>query len=186
MIDQFQFPNMPQEEPRQFTGEAFGLSPERETQPYAYIKSIEQEIEKMRSEADESVVIRNRISHIFQPVLKRLVAPVSGESLERRLVDCESEIGGSLFPLLPGDIAQRFWYHQGDWFLEQTDQIGPKVGRYHIEPSEIAKLVNGNFARLQQEEKEHLLASIPLYRDKITELYNKPELRRKSDYRLAS
>lgn len=184
---------MPQEEQQSFTGEAFGLSPERAEQPYAFIKPIEQKIEALRSEADASVLLRkqlrNRISHLFRPVVRQIVKPVSGESLERGLVDCESELGGALFPLLPGDYYQRFWYHQGDWYLEQTDQYGPKVGRYHIEPSDITKLVNGSFAEIRRQEKEHLVASIPLYLNTIeTELYKPqaPETRRKSDYTRAA
>ena len=186
MIDQFQIPDMPSGEPQPLTGESFGVTPEIAQAPYAFVKPIEQRIEALRAQADESVLIRNRISRIFQPVLRRIVTPVSGDSLERRLVDCESELGGTLFPVTPGTLEQRFWYHKNDWFYEHTDQYGSTTALYHVEPDSIEKLVHGRLATLDETEKRHLLASIPRYADLITTELYKPETPQQRDYDLAA
>jgi hypothetical protein len=177
---------MTPETPQHSDAESFVSSPEIAAAPYAHVKSIEQHIEAQRSQADESVLIRNRISRIFQPVLKRIVAPVSSDSLERRLVDCESEIGGALFPQLPGTLSQRFWYHNNDWFYEQADQRGSTTALYHVEPHAIEKLVNGRVAPFDETEKQHLLASIPRYQERISEELYGTVSRHTSNFDLAA
>ncbi|HJM04664.1 MAG TPA: hypothetical protein QF549_03485 [Candidatus Saccharimonadaceae bacterium] len=131
------------------------------------------EIEAMRLAADETTIPRYRLSRIFESVTRRFVVNRAPAPLMTRLIDAESEIGASLLPLPNGKKSHRFWYHEGDWFYETVDALGPMVARYTVGEKGIEKLVDGSPVQLhdgdpgQMGEEERLLVMIGLYREEI-------------------
>lgn len=131
------------------------------------------EIEAMRLAADETTIPRYRLSRIFESVTRRFVVNRAPAPLMTRLIDAESEIGASLLPLPDGKKSHRFWYHDGDWFYETVDALGPMVARYTVSEKGIEKLVDGSPVQLyegdpgEMGEEERLLAMIGLYREEI-------------------
>jgi len=94
------------------------------------------------------------------------------ESLEAKLVEAESAIGGNLFPKPAGVTKQRFWYHKGDWFYETHDAVGPMVARYQFRNGMAHKLVNGRPIAFADGELQNLRKIIQLYHDRVyKELY---------------
>jgi len=93
-------------------------------------------------------------------------------SLQAKLVEAESVIGGDLFPKPAGVIKQRFWYHEGDWFYETVDATGPMVARYQFVNGAAHKLVDGKPVAFAEGEIENLQKIIQLYHDRVyKELY---------------
>ncbi|MDB5179377.1 MAG: hypothetical protein JWN12_9 [Candidatus Saccharibacteria bacterium] len=89
------------------------------------------------------------------------------QSLHDRLVEIESVIGGNLFPKPAGVTKQRFWYHQGDWFYETHDAVGPMVARYQFANGQAHKLVDGKPIAFAEGEIDNLHKMIQRYRDEV-------------------
>lgn len=93
-------------------------------------------------------------------------------TLHDKLVEAESIIGGKLFAKPAGVLEQRFWYHQGDWFYETRDAVGPMVARYQLVNGQAHKLVEGKLVHFADGELDNLHQMIQLYRDRVyTQLY---------------
>lgn len=94
------------------------------------------------------------------------------QSLHDKLVEAESVIGGTLFKKAVGISQQRFWYHQGDWFYETHDAVGPMVARYQFVNGQAHKLVEGKLVHFADGELDNLHRMIQLYHDCVyTQLY---------------
>lgn len=168
------FHEQPQPAEAFFESPAAPRSPESaETVLFERIKDIERGVEVLRSQADETTIPRYRLARIFQSVTERFISNRQAESLEKRLVDIESDIGGSLLPALPGIISQRFWYYGGGWFYEAVDDKGPMYAMYQFSEQGLEKLVNGQPVPLAENEDMHIIATIGLYDEAVrSKLYN--------------
>lgn len=94
------------------------------------------------------------------------------QSFEDKLVELESIIGGNLFKKPVGVSSQRFWFHEGDWFYETHDSIGPMVARYQFTNGQAHKLVDGKPVAFAELEIHNLYKMIQLYHDQVyKELY---------------
>lgn len=142
---------------------------------YEGIKDLELEIEEMRALATEGTVLRYTSKNTIKRWTRHLaLVTKQPQSLERRLVDIESEIGGQLSQRPAGILAQRFWFHGGDWFYEMTDEKGSASVRFHVSDDRIFKLVGGRAVAFHESEAHNLLQTIPLYFEAICrDLYEK-------------
>ena len=172
MLDQYRIPNYPnQEADEQLLFDT--QSPEVVQPSYAWVHTVQQDIENLRAEADESVLIRDRIARLFRSVTQKLVAPAPGYTLERALIERESEIGASLFGGLAEGVTRRFWYYEGDWYFEERAPKAASVARYTVYEDSIEKLVHGRPVTLEPSETHALITAIPLYKARIEhELYH--------------
>jgi hypothetical protein len=150
-------------------------TPVTESFRYEAIKDIELEIEEMRALATEATIARYEAKTTIKRWTRHLtLVTKQPQSLERRLVDVESTIGGRVLQKPNGIISQRFWFHGGDWFYEATDAQGASSVRYHVSDDRIFKLVGGRAIAFSEAEAKHLLQIIPLYFNGIcTDLYEK-------------
>ncbi len=177
MNDRFQFPQSPEMQP------SVVFSPEVMTEPtwVEEIKEIEQGIEQLRSNADATTIPRYGVRRYFAAVTHRLLSTAPNETLSRRLIDIESEIGGRITRFFDGThseardkTARRFWYHGGDWFYEVTDQQGPMVSRYQVSPRGLDKLDGAKQVPLADGEYDSFRQLVPLYYQAIkAELYER-------------
>ena len=135
---------------------------------YEKIKDIELEIEEMRALATESTILNYQSKNTIKRWTRHLtlISKKPG-SLESRLVDIESEIGGKLSQMPAGIISQRFWFHGGDWFYALTDANGLSSIRFHVSDDRIFKLVGGKAVAFSEAEAQNLINTIPLYFDAI-------------------
>ena len=171
MLDQYRIPMYPEREADSLLTEQT-TEPERQGPRFAWAHAIQEEIQAMRDTADESVLIRDRISRLFRSVTQKIITPAPGYSLERALVDRESEIGGSLFPPENSMVSRRFWYFDGDWYFEEREAKQSFVARYTLYGESIEKLVHGRPVAIEPQEEVALVAAIPLYKQRIeSELY---------------
>jgi hypothetical protein len=168
---QFQLPTTPEITRR--TDEAFGVHPESDplVDRLKRVKVIERDVERLRAEADPTIIPRDAVERIVRFVTGR--APE--EDIERRLVDIEREEGGAL--LASDDGAKRgFWYHDGRWLYDEQlpTERNTHVVQYDIDPETgIAKLHRGRPVPLERGEAENLLDTIPLYYERIqTNIYD--------------
>lgn len=169
---QFQLPTNPEITRR--TDEAFVVHPELDpsTDRLRRIKQIERDVERLRAEADPTIIPRDTV--------KRIVGFVTGrapdEDIERRLVDIEREEGGALLPSDDG-VKRGFWYHDGRWLYDEQlpAERSTYVVQYDIDPETgIAKLHRGRLVPIAQDEAENLLTAIPLYHERIrTNIYDR-------------
>lgn len=137
------------------------------------VREIERGLESLRMNADETTIPRYRLARIFQSVTEKFISNRQAETLEKRLVDIESEIGGSLLPAQPGIVSQRFWYYGSGWFYEEIDSKGPMYAMYQFGEQGIEKLVNGQPIALAANEDMHVMATISLYDEAVrSKLYN--------------
>ena len=103
-------------------------------------------------------------------------------SLEDRLIEVESQIGGQLLTTTPGVTFQRFWYHKGDWFYEVHDKKGKMVARYQFDDDFAYKLVDGKEVEFAPGEEARLVEMIGRYHAEVKrQLYSN-----KADYDLAA
>lgn len=142
---------------------------------YKTYKQIEQEIEKLRETATEDMLPNPGFS---ESILNRLMTP---RPFIERLIDAESKIGGDLLPQSKDTIRQRFFYYQGYWYLEITDQQGAMVASYQLTDDMVYKFYGGKPIAFDDtsHELDNLLTTIPLYENAVKELY-------KSDFDLAA
>lgn len=157
-----------------FESDQLSRSPESaEKTLFERMKDIERGIEMLRAQADETTIPRYRLARIFQSVTERFIANRQAETLEKRLVDIESEIGGSLLPEQAGITSQRFWYYGGGWFYEAIDAKGPMYAMYQFGEHGIEKLVNGQPVTMAAEEDRHVMETVGLYDEAVrAKLYN--------------
>lgn len=148
---------------------------------YEDIKKIEQDIEALRKAADEDNLPQKSALDRALEALTLVVSKNGPKTLDDRLVDAESEIGGQLFAKEPGIIKQRFWYHENDWFYEVVDAQGAMVARYQFTDGWAYKLVDGRAIAFAEGEEAALVATARSYFTAIqTKLYPN-----KADYDLA-
>ena len=169
---QFQLPTTPEMTRR--TDETFAVRPELAppTDRLRRAKEIERDVERLRAEADPTIIPRDAVERIVGFVTGR----AADEDMERRLVDIEREEGGALLP--SDDGAKRgFWYHDGRWLYDEQlpAERNAYVVQYDIDPETgIAKLHRGRTVPLAQDEAENLLTAIPLYHERIqTNIYDR-------------
>lgn len=170
MNDRYQLPSSPERQP------IVHPNPEARAELTwtQEVKQIEQSIEALRATADATTIPRYGVRRYFAAMAQRLIASLSNESLARRLVDIESEIGGQLLPAVEGVKSQRFWFYEGDWFYETIDQKGAMHARYQAVGNELEKLVNGKPVSLAEGEQDHFIQLVPLYYQAIKdELYER-------------
>jgi len=145
-------------------------------QSFAYIKSIEDNIDQLRAAADKKTIAlynsRRAVKGSFGMITKNVVKMIpKKQSLE----DIEGEIGGSLVPLSEGIIAQRFWYISNDgWYYESSDAQGSRHVHYIVKNESIEKLTDQGITDLEfsAQEQANLLQFISLYHAAIqSELY---------------
>jgi hypothetical protein len=135
---------------------------------YEKIKDIELEIEEMRALATEATILNYQSKNAIKRWTRHLaLVAKKPSSLESRLVDIESEIGGKLSHMPAGIISQRFWFHGGDWFYALTDSNGSTSIRFHVSDDRIFKLVGGKAVAFSEAEAQNLIQTIPLYFDAI-------------------
>ena len=152
---------------------------------YKFIKDMEKDISRRRSEAGEDSLpkqsMADRALEGVMNVFSKIKAPMS---LDDKLVEAESKIGGELLPTNPDVIRQRFWFHGGDWFYEVHDSKGPMVARYQFDDDFSYKLVDGKEVEFAEGEEARLIELVGLYYEQIKlQLY--PD-KSKSDYDLAA
>lgn len=150
-------------------------SPEVQGQ-YETYKQIERNIEALRDMATEDMLPNPGFAG---SILNQLMTP---RPLIERLIDAESKIGGNLLPQEQNAIRQRFFFYQGYWYLEFTDQQGSMVASYQLDQDTAYKFHNGKNIPFDEDsgELDNLLKTIPLYEDAISrQLY-------KSDFGLAA
>lgn len=149
--------------------------PPQERARYEAIKDIELEIEEMRALATDATIVRYESKNTIKRWTKHLALVVKQpESIERRLVDIESRIGGTVLQKPAHVVSQRFWFHGGDWFYESSDAQTALFARYHVSDDRIYKLVNGKAIAFSEAEAAHLLQTIPLYFQAVCrDLYEK-------------
>jgi len=154
---------------------------------YEEIKQLEQEIEALRANATEAHLPRlSRIHRARQAVTSFFVTNTVPRSLKDNLIEVESVIGGNILEKQQGIISQRFWFHDGDWFYEVHDAIGPMVARYRFEDDELIKIDGARNIPLVKtaeiDEAANIEHMVQLYHREITvQLYS-----RKDDYDLAA
>lgn len=155
--------------------------PERQAPSFARYKQVERDIEAMRSsmtEADLPRSVKMRVLELFTSTPR---------SLEERLIEEESRIGGELFAQDPSVTAQRYWLHQGEWFHERyydsaAEADSRVVIRYQLTNDSAHKLVKGVEHSFDDGEIQRLLQAIDSYYTRVQrELYTK-----KDDYGLAA
>lgn len=94
-------------------------------------------------------------------------------SLERRLVEAESEIGGGIITNLSTVKHQRFWFYKGYWHYEEQYEDGTSsVVSYQFTDIQAYKLFNGREVALSQTELDNVIETIKEYHTRVkTELY---------------
>jgi hypothetical protein len=180
MNNQYTYPvnsEVPTDDARRLIDEAFEGSglvqeiQETEPRPYSYHKQLEGRIEQMRAGATEAHLPPKPA---MARILNRFIAKPKSP-LEDRLIEHESAIGGRLIPKHDLVATQRFWYYQGDWFLEQIeiDQTS-YVSRYQISEIDAFKLYQGREVPFLDGELKNLLTAVELYHSEIIQnLYSK-------------
>ncbi len=151
---------------------------------YIEAKKKAAEIQRWRASADETVIPRRLTRRALDGIVKRMDAFLSTDltkPLMDRLINTESHIGGSLFPLQDGIISQRFWLdvpHEADaddWFYECTDAQGSMSAHYIVRRDGSEKLSNGRpvpFVRGDgYDEEAALLRRIDEYHQAVEEFY---------------
>jgi hypothetical protein len=137
------------------------------------IKAIEQSIETLRSSATElNLPNRTRIELIRETVARLFVTNNAPKTLEAKLIEVEATRSKAILPNAPHILSQRLWYHQGDWFYELHDVIGPMVARYQFIDGSAAKLIDGKLVPFADGEADSLYKVVPLYHDVISEMYS--------------
>lgn len=149
--------------------------PSTERGRYEAIKDIELEIEEMRALASDGIIVRYESKNTIKRWTKHLSLVVKQTgSIESRLVEIESQIGGRVLQRPAHVVSQRFWFHGGDWFYESSDGQSSLFARYHISDDRIYKLVQGKAIAFSEAEANHLLQIIPLYFQAVCrDLYEK-------------
>lgn len=184
MYAQYQRPTTPERSPALYEQVADELqSVEQLEQAFlSRIQDIQTGIEALRAHADEATIPRFRVARLFRFVTQLFVANRSADTLEKRLIDVESEIGGELLTKPEGIQTQRFWYHGGEWFYEAVDALGPMYARYIVTEQGFSKIVNGQWAPLTSDEEAYLVAAIGIYDENIRqELYFRETILNQSD-----
>lgn len=141
---------------------------------YLEERRIELAIEMMRQQATPEMVARYELGQLFGR-LSRLVSTPSNETITKKIMDIESEIGGRSLPLGEGMKSQRFWFdHNGHWFYEAVYEDQPNVpyiAHYAITEQVMTKSSNGRVIAFAPGEAESLFYRIQTYFDAIQDSF---------------
>lgn len=133
------------------------------SKPFEKFKNIESHIESMRANATEAnlprlVKIKMRVMELFTS---------KPRSLEERLIEEESAIGGRIFAKDSSTFEQRFWFQSGDWFYERIRQAEKsevrEVIHYRLTDSSVHKMIDGREFFINPSEVSTLLLAIEAY-----------------------
>lgn len=159
-------------EVRSFEDVKTDSSPERPNGSYAYYKDIENGIKKLRENATEETLprsVKTKVMELFTSTPRPLVD---------RLIEQESVIGGEIFQRSSSVLRQRFWYHENDWFFEQSFLVpqgeAQVVLHYQINENSIDKYYGGRKYSVDDVEAEKLFGAIEKYHQNVQhKLYGK-------------
>jgi hypothetical protein len=102
-----------------------------------------------------------------------------GDSVERKLIRRESEIGGQLFgPVPKGRRRDFFCLDEHTWVWHETwDHDGQQrsvTTRYEVRPNGVLKVQNGQgYQRLSRDEARNLYQATELYRQRVGAEYQR-------------